>query len=82
MIEPNFRVDKLANLNGYDIQKVRETMIDNPMRQKNDTVGKEKRREEVQRERYRDHIKMKMVHVQPITVYWLYSLFSNYRNKR
>lgn len=50
MTEPNFRVDKLANLNGYDIQKVRETMVDNPMRKKNDRVGKEKRREEVQRE--------------------------------
>lgn len=55
MIESNFRVDKLANLNGYYIQEVREALTVNPMNKENDKVDKEKRREEVQREMSRSH---------------------------
>lgn len=55
MIESIFRVDKLANLNGYYMQEVREALTVNPMSKENDKVDKEKRREEVQREMSRSH---------------------------
>lgn len=55
MIESTFKVDKLANLNGYYIQEVREALTVNPMSKENDKVDKEKRREEVQREMSRSH---------------------------
>jgi len=54
MIESTFRVDKLANLNGYYIQEVREALTVSPMSKENDKTDKEKR-EEVQREMSRSH---------------------------
>lgn len=55
MIESTFRVDKLANLNGYYTQEVREALTVSPMSKENDKTDKEKRREEVQREMSRSH---------------------------
>lgn len=55
MIESIFRFDKLANLNRYYMQEVREALTVNPMSKENDKVDKEKRREEVQREMSRSH---------------------------
>lgn len=62
MIGSIFRVDKLANLKGYYIQEVREGLTGNPMSKENDKVDKEKEERRC-RERCRDHIRMKIVHV-------------------
>lgn len=62
MIEPMFKTNKLTNLNGCYIQKVRDATVASPVSKENDRLGKERR----SRERCRDHIRMKIVYVYEI----------------